>query len=233
MQRQAQGLTLIGIGLYTPAEAARIIAVPAQKIIRWLRGHEANGKQYDRLWQSQVTMEDGSIILGFRDLMEVKVADAFVQWGLPPVRVRVVIERAKEIVGDDHPLSTNRFMTDGSNVFMEVVEEGGDRRLIDLLRGQWTMKSIIEPFLKHVDFGEDGAPVRWWPRGRTKKILVDPARSFGQPIESTSHVPTAALAAAAKAEGSVAAAAVAWRVSVAAVRRAVAFQEEIDQRYAA
>ena len=47
---------LVGIGLYTFAEADRLIRVPAPKIARWLRGHEANGLRYEALWRPQVDL---------------------------------------------------------------------------------------------------------------------------------------------------------------------------------
>ena len=137
------------------------------------------------------------------------------------------------MLGDAHPLSTNRFKTDGRTVFLEMAEDDNDPKLIDLARGQWTMHSIVAPFLKQVDFGENGAPLRWWPLGKAKRIVVDPERSFGQPVDASSGVPSAVLAAAAQAEGSIEAAATAWRVGVGSVRRALAFEREVALRQAA
>jgi hypothetical protein len=37
-------INLVGIGLYTPAEAGRLIQVRPAKLARWLRGHSIKGK---------------------------------------------------------------------------------------------------------------------------------------------------------------------------------------------
>jgi hypothetical protein len=47
--RIANEPALIGIGLYTPQEAERLIHVPARKIARWLAGHAFSGKRYEPL----------------------------------------------------------------------------------------------------------------------------------------------------------------------------------------
>jgi uncharacterized protein (DUF433 family) len=228
-----QDRSLLGIGLYTPAEAARLTGVGAGKIGRWLRGHGVGERRYDRLWRPQIEFEDGSIQLGFRDLMEVRVAAAFIEAGVSPQKVRRAIEIGREIIGDQHPLSTTRFRTDGRTVFLQVMAEDGTDRMIDLLRNQYAFRSVIEPSLRIVEFGGDGAPLRWWPHGRAARIVIDPERSFGRPIEVESAVPTGVLAAAVAAEGSVEAAARLWKVTPASVRRAVEFQQELGQRRAA
>ena len=69
--------------------------------------------------------------------------------------------------------------------------------------------------------------------GKSGTVIVDPARSFGQPVEAETSVPTTALAAAAKAEGSQQAAARAWGVPLRSVRRAVDFEEHMAFRKAA
>jgi hypothetical protein len=218
---------LIGVGVYTPAEASRLINVPAGKIARWLRGHSANGRDYAPLWQPEVDLEDGRIFLGFRDLMEVRVAAAFIKLGLSSVRVRSAILLAREALGQDHPLSTNRFRTDGRDVFVSVVERdetGREKeRLLNLFKSQFEFRGIIDPILRTVDFDDD-QPQKWWPRGRGARIVLDPARSFGQPIEASSSVPTAVLAAAARQDG-VALTARAFAVTDGAVRRAVEFED--------
>jgi len=71
------------------------------------------------------------------------------------------------------------------------------------------------------------------PNGKQARIVVDPQRAFGQPIESESGVPAAVLAAAVEAERSPEAAAQVWSVSITSVRRAVDFQRGFEQRLAA
>lgn len=224
---------LVGIGLYTPAEAGRLIQVAPGKIVRWLKGHNLKGKHYDPLWRPQVDLGDGSIYLGFRDLMEVRVVAAFIAKGLHPIKVRQAIKLAGEIVGDERPLSTTWFRTDGRSVFLQMAGDDGQTQLIDLFKSQHVFREIVEQSLKGIDYDLDGVPARWWPLGKSKHILVDPERSFGKPIEAESSVPTDVLAAAAEAEGSVETAARVWSVPVRSVRRAVAFQAELEHRKAA
>lgn len=217
---------LLGIGLYTPAEAARLLRIPSAKIVRWLRGHEANGKWYDRLWQPQVDLKDERVYLGFRDLMELRTAHAFMAAGVSAMMIRRAIEEASRLIGDERPLSTTKFRTDGRSIFIEIADEYGDHRLLDLFKRQFVFKQIVETSLRGVEF--DGiSPSRWWPGSKDRKVLIDPQRSFGQPIEADTGVPTATLAAAAKAEGSAAAASKLWQVPIQAVVRAIWFEDRI------
>jgi len=217
---------LLGVGLYTPAEASRLLRVPAGKIVRWLRGHEVKGKWYDRLWRPQIDLGDDKTYLGFRDLMEMRTAHAFMERGVSAIMIRRAIEEARRYVDDERPLSTKKFMTDGRSIFLEIADESGDAKLIDLFKGQYAFKRIIEASLRGVEF-EGIVPARWWPASMAQKIVVDPDRSFGQPIEADSGVPTSVLAAAAKAEGSVEAAACIWQVPAQSVKRAVKFETEL------
>jgi uncharacterized protein (DUF433 family) len=228
--------TLIGVGLYTPAEAGRLLHVPAAKIARWLRGHRIGEHEYKPLWTSQVDLADGHVYLGFRDLMEVRIADTFIRQGVSPQRVRTAIELAREIIGKDRPLSTDQFRTDGRDIFLRTFEkdEGGEQseRLLNLFRRQYEFKQIIDPILRTVDFDRFGAPFQWWPLGRRENIVVDPARAFGQPIDAVTSVPTAVLAAAGRLEG-IQGAARAYDVPLASVKRALEFETTMEQRVAA
>lgn len=224
---------LVGIGLYTPAEAGRLLRIAPAKISRWLRGHEANGKRYEPLWEPQVDLGEEGIFLGFRDLQEIRVAATFIAQGLSPQRVRQAVELARDLVGDARPLSTARFRSDGRTVFLQVVEEDGQTKLVDLFRKQFAFRDILERSLTNLDYDEAGIPSIWWPLGRGKSVKIDPARSFGQPIEAETSVPVDALVAAVEAEGTPEAAARVWDVPVRAVKRALAYQREMDTRQAA
>jgi uncharacterized protein (DUF433 family) len=223
---KAVSYDLVGIGLYTPSEAERLTGIPAAKLIRWLRGHTVGDHPYERLWPSQIELDDNRTYLGFRDLMEARVAAGFIDAGLSPQKVRQAIEIARNIVKDDRPLSTARLTTDGMTVFLQRVDETGDESLIDLFRKQYAFRRIVEPSLHNLDF-EDGVPTRWWPASRSVGIVVDPARSFGQPVDDATGIPTWVLSDAATSERSVEAAAMVWRVPAASVRRAINFEQEL------
>lgn len=227
---------LIGIGLYTPAEAARLTRVPAAKIVRWLNGHMIKGQPYKPLWQSQIDLEDGHTYLGFRDLMEVKVAAEFIKHGVSAIRIRAAIEVARDVYGYDHPLSTDRFKTDGKDIFLRVINDISDgseqEKLLNTFHRQYMFAHIIERSLKGVEFDESGAPSLWWPVGHRERIIVDPARSFGQPIDQVSSVPTSVLAAAGRAEGA-GPAARAFDVPLTSIKRAMKFEAQLEKGLAA
>lgn len=227
---------LVGLGLYTPAEAARLLHVSSAKIGRWMRGHIANDTHYEALWAPQVDLGDERIYLGFLDLMEVRVVDAFIRHGVPPVRIRSAIRLANEVVAKSHPFSTNRFLTAGREIFLQVIETDEDgierERLLNLFKRQYEFKGILDPILRAVDFGEDGYPSRWWPAGRRANIVVDPERSFGAPIDAETSVPTKVLAAAGQGMG-IAGAAKAYAVSETSIRRSLDFENAMEHRLAA
>jgi len=162
--------------------------------------------------------------------MEVRVADAFIRRGISAQKVRRAIDLAREMVGVERPLSTQRFRTDGQSIFLQIAREDREDALIDLFKRQYAFREIIDPSLTNIEFDPDGLPSRWWPRGKPAGIVVDPTRSFGQPIEAETAVPVAALSAAVNAEGSIEGAARAWDVPVRAVRRAVNFTMAFDER---
>lgn len=217
---------LIGIGLYTTIEAQRLLGVPASKIGRWLRGHDRKGVHYDPLWEPQVNLNDGAVYLGFRDLMEVRAADQFLKAGVSPQAVRKAIVIAQEYVAAERPLSTTRFRTDGRNIFLEIAGEDDDKQLLDLFTKQYAFSKIMERSLKDVEF--DGiTPSRWWIGSQKAGVVIDPELAFGQPIETETGIPTAVLAKAVVAEGSVTKAAKAWCVDRKHVQRAVNFERSL------
>lgn len=230
-------LSLIGVGLYTPSEAATLTGIPGKKIRRWLRGHTIRDTEYPALWTSNLTTLDlESLYLSFLDLVQLRVADAFIRAGLSAQKVRRAIEYGSEIVRSEYPFANARFRTDGKTVILHVMmdepeagERGADNeRLIDLFKhGQYLMQKVIEPSLKGLEFDEDDMAARWWPMGRSKGIVIDPRRQFGAPIDDATGVPTSVLAEAAQAEGSIAQAAKMFMVPQSSVNRAVAFEQQM------
>jgi len=213
-------------------EAARLTHVSSPRIRRWLAGYTVKTDDAVHtsppLWQRQI-VSDGSIALSFRDLLEVRFVDAFLRHGVRWKVIRTAAAKAAEIVGDSHPFSTRQFKTDGRSIFAEIVQGSGEESLLDLVKSQYAFKSILEPFLfAGLEFQESGNhPVRWWPLGRDHRVVIDPERSFGQPIVTPESVPTAVLARAVQAEGSIDSAARWYEVDPRSVRDAVAFEDQL------
>ena len=226
-QTKARAVSLLGVGLYTAADASALIGVPTSKVRRWLLGYEhskseASGKS-DPLWTSQLPRLGREVELGFRDLMEMRCVAALLVEGISLQAIRKAILKGREITGDDYPLSSARFKTDGRTVFLQVSRELDEPALFDLLRNQWTFHRVIEPSFRDVDFDGDN-PGQWWPMTRRSKVLIDPRRNFGRPIEANYGVPTRAIVDAVNAEGSETKAARIFDLPLRSVRDAVAFE---------
>lgn len=184
----------IGRGLYTPAEASRVTGISAGRIRRWLLGYAfvRRGERRNSppvLHPELESGEDDTIILTFRDLIEVMCVHGFLEAGVKWPLLRRAHEQAFKILKLDHPFATQKFLTDGHSVLIRV----GEQSLLDVVSNQYALVKILSPQLKtdRIDF--DGAfAQRWWPMGRRQPVVVDAGRSFGQPIVQEG-VPTLTL----------------------------------------
>ena len=210
-----------GIGAYSPTEAGRLLAIPPATIRHWLFGyrydHHGPRKQ-PPLWTAQYGAEQEDPLLGFRDLLEARIVRGLRDVGLGLPTIRRCLEVARDLVGDDHPFSTSRFRTDGRTLF---IERGGG--VLDLKTRQHVFKRVIAPTFLDLEF-DDGAASRWWLNPKRKTLLIDPRRSFGQPIVAQTGVTTASLAQAVDAEGSIERVARLYELKPAVVRDALALE---------
>jgi uncharacterized protein (DUF433 family) len=219
-----------GTGSYTAPEAARLLRTSSRNINRWIAGysfrHNGEKRAMPPLWQSQLAMIDDHLEIGFRDLIELRFVKAFVDAGVGLLAIRNCLEYARECAKDERPFSTRRFQTDGKTIFLESIERSGETKLLDLKKHQYVFKQVIERTFKDLDI-EDDAVARWRPFDGKQSIVIDPNRSFGQPIAANSGVPTVALAEAVEAEGSVDKVARLYDVAPAVVRDAVKFEASL------
>lgn len=221
----------LGIGAYSAAEAARLLRVPVRNIRRWLGGYSFQGRSAEPstmppLWQPQIVHAGGGFELGFRDLIELRFVAAFLDAGVDLRTIRNCLDHARRSVEDDRPFSTRRFQTDGRTIFLESQRDSGEAEVLDLKRQQYVIRDVIDRTFKDLDVEAD-AVVRWRPHRGKPSIIIDPRRSFGQPIAAETGVPTVILAEAVEAEGSVERASAVFEVPVSVVNDAVAFETSL------
>lgn len=227
-----EGHHLLGVGIYTVPEAARLSRVPARRIRRWLTGYDFKSRDQRRtsapVWSRDLPLREGSLALSFRDLIEVRFVNAFRDSGVSWKVLREASERAAEILHDTHPFSTKRFKTDGRRIFAEFVADTGQEVLLDLVKSQYAFKQVIAPYLyQGLEFGASESVRRWHPLLRNRRVVIDPAISFGQPVANPESVPTAILAKAVQVEKSVERVARWYMVEPRTVRAAVLFEEQL------
>ena len=220
----------IGIGYYTIPEASRLLSIPSINIRRWLGGYSfrkgTRVHHMDPLWEPQLPKLNGHIELGFRDLIELRFVQAFIEAGLNLLTIRNCLNYARECVDDPHPFSTRRFQTDGKTIFLDSAERAEDNQLLDLKKRQYVIKRVIERSFKDLDI-ENDAVSRWRPFKGKSSIVIDPERAFGQPMVAKYGVPTVVLSQAVLAEGSVSTVARLYEVSVSVIRDAVAYEKSL------
>jgi uncharacterized protein (DUF433 family) len=223
--------TLLQTGIYTIPEAARLTDVSPWRIRRWLRGYEFKAKHGRHrsapVWTSQLEPIDNKMALGFLDLLEVHSVDAFISAGVTWKTLREAHAKAQKLVGHSHPFCTHRFATDGRAIFLELREKNEEIALWDMRDLQRVFERIIRPFLRNVEFDSGSVPRRWWPRGKSHLVALDPSRSFGQPIVFRDGVPTQTLARSAKANGSLQEVARWFEINESSVREAVEFEQRL------
>ena len=223
---------VIGRGVYCLSDAERLTKVPRQRIRRWAKGYSYQYKGRERqsapIVAARLLSGETELVLDFADLLEVRFLNAFREHGVGWKAIRIAAARAKELLGRHHPFSSRIFMTDGRTIMVEIVQETGDKALLDLVKSQYVFRSVLAPSLyAGFEFNDLDEPMRWWPLGMRRRVVVDPQRGFGAPIAAKSGVPTQVLASAYNVEKSYAYVSRWYEVEVREVKDAVQFENQL------
>jgi uncharacterized protein (DUF433 family) len=220
---------LIGVGIYTPAEAALYTGISAKDIRRWMFGYKAaDGVQHPGLWQPELDFAEERL-LGFHDLLEIRFVHAFRKHGVSLQAIRTASQQAKEMFEQPYPFTCRRFQTDGRSIFATVLHETGDETILDLARRQFAFKQVIAPSLyEGIDYAEEGSAQRWYPVKRSKAVVLDPSINFGKPTLDSVGIDTSSIYHAYLAEDqSIRRVAALYEIKPAAVEAAVNYEHGI------
>jgi len=229
---------LLGKGLYSLAEAARIASFATQKsltsaaIRRWLWGYSysaaGESKMAEPLWVPQLAPVTESRVVSFRDLVEIMFVATFRNEGISLQTIRRIIDKAAELIEGRYPLSSLKFASYSKTIVADTVDPEERRSVFDLDTGQYLLETEFARLRAALDYTDLYAS-RWWPLGKGRQIVVDPSRGFGRSIVAVEGVPTAALQGAYRAEGSIGAVARWFDVSEESVRDAVEYENRLSQ----
>ena len=125
--------------------------------------------------------------------------------GISPKKLRAVIQYLEDAFDSQHPLLTERMLTNGVSVF---VDQAG--ALINATKsGQLALRRLMEAHLQRIDQDVDGLAIRLFPFVRhdplgvlptttlpkePKIISLDPRVRFGRPVIKGTSIPTEEVA---------------------------------------
>lgn len=133
------------------------------------------------------TTANGAVTLSFVNLTEVLALAGFRQLGVSMQKVRRALEYAKKEMRVDHPLASQRILSDGVELFWEYQERHlNEAVLVNIVRGgQRVFPEAVMRYLREIEWGKDTFASRWWPgapKAGAGKVVVDPRRAFGSPV---------------------------------------------------
>lgn len=220
---------LLEAGIYTLPDAAELVEAPPQLVRIWVSGHKDK--------QNAVIVNDlgriqGKVAVSFHNLMELRFVALFHAAGVRLQTIRAIMSDVRDSIDHPHPFATKIvFRTDGRKIVAEIGRKNGIKNIYDLRSRNYEMHPVVMKSLKDdVVYDPRGDATAWRPRRKiAPNVVMHPSFSFGQPILQRSHIPTATIAAAAKAEKSAKAAAWMYEVTEREVREAIRFEQALHK----
>ncbi|HLF27836.1 MAG TPA: hypothetical protein VJG32_16000 [Anaerolineae bacterium] len=171
---------------YSIAETSRLIGIPSWSVSRYLRGYEYKYRTKEETREGQqppvVSQSDeGATYASFLDLVDLLFVKEFLGRGFTLQHLRLALIEAKTYLGTPH-FARSEFYTSGDQIVLKLPKQGYMIALIT--GGQIAIPEIIEKLSDKLDFEtitEFGLVQRWYPKGKSGMIVIDPQVCFGRP----------------------------------------------------
>jgi uncharacterized protein (DUF433 family) len=216
----------LGIGIYSPAEAAFYARVSQKMMSRWVFGDASGKPVIDR--QLRDSSEKAVTFLDFVQTLAVR--EVRNRWGVSLQRIRQGVDEARQHYGIEYPLACRHKIflfgdqkTKGHGHI--VIRRADDDSYVQLTgkdRGNLLMGPIVEMFLEHLQFDpKTGLASEYCPMSEgVARILLNPHRRFGEPVVDPGGYTAETLWDATNTEGGIEAAAEVFGITVGEVRLA-------------
>lgn len=216
----SQRAPTLGTGIYTVAEAARLLQVSTRKVQGWADGyvHHRNGEvRVSSAVLDGDEREPG--LLTFHDLVELYFVREFRNAGVSLPHIRDAAQVLREEWKTPYPFAQTKIVSATGGKLVE-------REELRTVLGKQQVFEFAREFFKDVDFDRDGLAAAWHPLGKNHLVVLDPHRAFGAPIDVRSGVRTDVLYRMYLAEDREAEVVAQWyEVALEAVQDAVKFEE--------
>ncbi len=185
-KKELKAEATIGEGIYSVKDVSQILFLPYHKVNYWLNVFWDN-KFINNNFKSYSFGSKQNRAVNFYTLIEFYTFYKLRQAGLSARKIQDAHEVISKELKTPYPFAT-QIRTDGRCVwyehpiFQDIIKADG--------KSQITIKDILLPYLKKIDFGDDGIAKQFFPIGKNHDIVVNPKNQFGQPIIKGTNIKT-------------------------------------------
>ncbi len=234
--------SMLGVGVYSPIEAARYARTPTQRFRRWIYGTCKTESVFD----PDIPREGCREIVTFLDFAQaLSVQDIRLNIGVPLQRIREAYEMARRDYGLNHPFAVKHGifvfgnLKDPKHCVLglypddeEVDQDFLGRKCVQLSgnkKGNFLISQVVQEFSQRLAYSTKGLADEYLAFERYGyRILMQPDCRFGKPYIEGLIYEAETLADAARAEGGASRAAKLYDVPLNAVRAAIAYMKQLE-----
>jgi len=186
------------VPIYSIGEAARYLRIPHSTVRSWVKGYLYRVKRGSNFFVPLINVAAGKpCLLSFTNLVEIHLLRAITKHH--KIQLSKVRE-ALDFINDPenpvaHPLATEKFATDGVDLF---VEKYGS--LIKASKqGELDLRKDLEAHLQRIELSDQGLAIKLFPFTRPRDensprlIVIDPRVAFGRLVIAGTGIPTSIL----------------------------------------
>lgn len=194
---------LVGVGLYTPSEAARYARVTTGLMSRWMFGTSRD----ERVVRPQLANDENRTLtfLDFVQALAIRVIRN--EHKVPLQKIREAIRTAEERYEMLYPFARrHQTFLYGKDIHV-VPDDMPDDTLVQVTgkrRHQMVLRKVIEPFMHNLTFDDEGLARRFRAfQYHDFVVTLDPSIVFGQPRINQCQYTVQSLISAVETEGDV------------------------------
>ena len=183
-----QANATIGNGIYTAADAARILNIPYSKAVYWFRDYAKNKLSKSTNFKYHFEVKD-CIAVNFLSLIEMNVFYTLKEHGIKTKVILKAHASMSKALKSPYPFATRNLYIDGGKILFGEID--------DLTLADPTLQKIIAkfvaPLINKISFNKEGIATKYYPFGEKKSIVVNPKNQFGQPVIEGTNILAATI----------------------------------------
>jgi len=165
-----------------------ILSLTSGTARRWIDGYQRGGRAYDPVVRVAST---GGESVTWGEFVETRLLSGYRDAGVPLIRMRPAVERLRDELNTPYPLASARtwLAPDGRELVRRIQDEVGlEKRLSIVVRtgqGMFDWSREADDCLRSADWSTQGADAEvrtLRPVADISEVLIDPLRSFGEPV---------------------------------------------------